>query len=49
MNNVEAQVRPAAYMNPLVAGVLLGMVLLTTFVVTGHGLEATLRSLFWIR
>ena len=28
-------------MNPLLAGILLGMVLLATFVVTGHGLGAT--------
>ena len=32
---------PAKYMNPLLAGVLLGMVLLATFVITGHGLGAT--------
>jgi uncharacterized membrane protein YedE/YeeE len=34
-------VKPAPYMNPLIAGILLGMVLLATFVVTGHGLGAT--------
>lgn len=33
--------KPASYMNPLLAGILLGMVLLATFVVTGHGLGAT--------
>ena len=31
----------APYMNPLLAGILLGMVLLATFVLTGHGLGAT--------
>ena len=35
------QVKPMPYMNPLLAGILLGMVLLATFVVTGHGLGAT--------
>jgi len=29
------------YMNPLVAGLMLGVVLLSTFVITGHGLGAT--------
>jgi uncharacterized membrane protein YedE/YeeE len=33
--------QPAPYMNPLLAGILLGMVLLATFIVTGHGLGAT--------
>jgi hypothetical protein len=33
--------KPAPYMNPLLAGILLGMVLLATFVVMGHGLGAT--------
>ena len=33
--------KPAPYMNPLLAGILLGIVLLATFVVTGHGLGAT--------
>ena len=33
--------KPAPYMNPLLAGILLGMVLLATFVVKGHGLGAT--------
>ncbi|MBU3590922.1 YeeE/YedE family protein [Polynucleobacter sp. 78F-HAINBA] len=32
---------PAPYWNPLIAGILLGIVLLATFVVTGHGLGAT--------
>ncbi len=32
---------PAPYWNPLLAGILLGMVLLATFVITGHGLGAT--------
>ena len=30
--------KPAPYMNPLLAGILLGIVLLATFVVTGHSL-----------
>jgi uncharacterized membrane protein YedE/YeeE len=37
----KQQGNPAPYMNPLLAGVLLGMVLLATFVITGHGLGAT--------
>ena len=41
MVNKAEQVKPAPYMNPLLAGILLGMVLLATFVVTGHGLGAT--------
>jgi uncharacterized membrane protein YedE/YeeE len=40
VNKVE-QAKPDPYMNPLLAGILLGMVLLATFVVTGHGLGAT--------
>ena len=32
---------PAPYWNPLLAGILLGMVLLATFVIKGHGLGAT--------
>ena len=32
---------PQSYWNPLVAGLILGMVLLVTFVTTGHGLGAT--------
>jgi uncharacterized protein len=41
MVSKEQQGNPAPYMNPLLAGVLLGMVLLATFVITGHGLGAT--------
>lgn len=41
MVNKAGQAKPAPYMNPLLAGILLGMVLLATFVVTGHGLGAT--------
>ena len=41
MTKKVEQVKPAPYMKPLVAGILLGMVLLATFVVTGHGLGAT--------
>lgn len=41
MVNKAEQVKPAPYINPLLAGILLGMVLLATFVVTGHGLGAT--------
>ena len=41
MVNKAGQVKPMPYMNPLLAGILLGMVLLATFVVTGHGLGAT--------
>ncbi len=33
--------QPAPYWNPLLAGILLGIVLLATFVLTGHGLGAT--------
>ena len=32
---------PRAYWHPLVAGILLGLVLLATFLVTGHGLGAS--------
>ena len=39
MVNKAGQTKPAPYMNPLLAGILLGMVLLATFVVTGHGLS----------
>jgi uncharacterized membrane protein YedE/YeeE len=35
------QSNPVQYMNPLMAGILLGVVLLATFVITGHGLGAT--------
>lgn len=41
MVNKAGQAKPGLYMNPLLAGILLGMVLLATFVVTGHGLGAT--------
>ena len=41
MVNKAVQTKPASYMNPLLAGILLGMVLLATFVFTGHGLGAT--------
>ena len=41
MGNQKESSKPAPYMNPLMAGILLGIVLLTTFVVTGHGLGAT--------
>jgi len=37
----KVQEGPAPYMNPLLAGILLGVVLLATFVITGHGLGAT--------
>ncbi len=33
--------KPDPYWNPMLAGILLGLVLLATFVVTGHGLGAT--------
>ena len=33
--------QPRPYWNPLVAGLLLGLVLLATFLVTGHGLGAS--------
>jgi uncharacterized protein len=39
--NQKVQNCPAPYWNPLIAGILLGIVLLSTFVVTGHGLGAT--------
>ena len=41
MVSKEQKSNPAPYMNPLLAGILLGMVLLATFVITGHGLGAT--------
>ena len=41
MVNKVVIAKPAPYMNPFLAGILLGMVLLATFVVTGHGLGAT--------
>lgn len=39
--NKQTQDKLAPYWNPLIAGILLGIVLLSTFVVTGHGLGAT--------
>lgn len=41
MTSHTAQLKPKPYWNPLLAGILLGMVLLATFVITGHGLGAT--------
>ena len=41
MEKKGGQARSTQYMNPLMAGVLLGVVLLATFVITGHGLGAT--------
>ena len=41
MSETKISNLPQPYWNPLVAGILLGMVLLTTFVITGHGLGAT--------
>ena len=41
MVNKVVIAKPAPYMNPLLAGILLGIVLLATFLVTGHGLGAT--------
>ena len=41
MNQKFNQNKTVNYMNPLLAGILLGIVLLATFVVTGHGLGAT--------
>lgn len=41
MANKQDHSKAAPYMNPLLAGILLGMVLLATFVITGHGLGAT--------
>jgi len=41
MTSQTAQLQPKPYWNPLLAGILLGMVLLATFVITGHGLGAT--------
>jgi uncharacterized membrane protein YedE/YeeE len=39
--NEKTQLQPAPYWNPLLAGILLGIVLLSTFAFTGHGLGAT--------
>jgi uncharacterized membrane protein YedE/YeeE len=41
MTSQTEQLKPKPYWNPLLAGILLGMVLLATFVITGHGLGAT--------
>ena len=41
MHSKAEMTKLAPYMNPLLAGILLGMVLLATFVSTGHGLGAT--------
>jgi uncharacterized membrane protein YedE/YeeE len=41
VNTTSPGNQPKPYWNPLVAGLLLGVVLLLTFVVTGHGLGAT--------
>jgi uncharacterized membrane protein YedE/YeeE len=41
MTSQTEQLQPKPYWNPLFAGILLGMVLLATFVITGHGLGAT--------
>lgn len=40
-NNAFLNTLPKPFWNPLVAGLALGVVLLTTFMVTGHGLGAT--------
>lgn len=39
--NEKQHRQPAPYWNPLIAGIVLGIVLLSTFVITGHGLGAT--------
>lgn len=41
MKQEQITQKPDAYWNPLLAGILLGLVLLATFIVTGHGLGAT--------
>ena len=41
MEKKGGQAKSTQYMNPLFAGILLGVVLLATFVITGHGLGAT--------
>lgn len=41
MNQAKPAHAPLPYWNPLVAGIALGVVLLATFVITGHGLGAT--------
>jgi len=41
VNQAKPAHAPLPYWNPLVAGIALGVVLLATFVITGHGLGAT--------
>lgn len=41
MSNAKKILSQQQYLNPLLAGLLLGLVLLMTFVITGHGLGAT--------
>ena len=41
MNQLHSKKRPKPYWHPLVSGIALGIVLLTTFLVTGHGVGAT--------
>ncbi len=41
MNQVKQSTKPEPYWHPLYAGLALGLVLLASFVVTGHGLGAT--------
>ena len=51
MSELSHAKEPQAYWHPLFAGIALGVVLLVTFVVTGHGLGATgftTRLVAWI-
>lgn len=51
MSEVSHAKEPQAYWHPLFAGIALGVVLLVTFVITGHGLGATgftTRLVAWI-
>ncbi len=41
MSQLHSKKRPQPYWHPLVSGIALGIVLLTTFLVTGHGVGAT--------
>ena len=41
MSNAKKILSQQQYLNPLLAGLLLGLVLLMTFAITGHGLGAT--------
>jgi uncharacterized membrane protein YedE/YeeE len=41
MSNAKKILSQQQYLNPLLAGLLLGLVLLATFIITGHGLGAT--------